>query len=88
MNFKTRSQIDFVSLAFEVVLGRRPTNVELNQCVLFLREQSELLSEGSKLTRFVGGKSSNVLPSIDPQMRARESLILVLFNHNDFVTIR
>jgi hypothetical protein len=27
-------------------------------------------------------------PSADPAQRARENLVQVLFNHNDFVTIR
>jgi hypothetical protein len=29
-----------------------------------------------------------VAPAADPARRARENLIQVLFNHNDFVTIR
>lgn len=32
--------------------------------------------------------AQSVPPSSEPEMRARENLIHVLFNHNEFVTIR
>ena len=49
---------DFITAAFEHVLSRTPTEIELTSCRDFLKE-------GSK-----------------------ESLVRVLLNHNDFVTVR
>jgi hypothetical protein len=40
------------------------------------------------LTAFPLGPDSVVLPASDAAQRARENLVHVLFNHNDFVTIR
>jgi len=42
----------------------------------------------AKLTPFPPAPDTVTPPSADPAQRARESLIQVLFNHNDFVTIR
>jgi hypothetical protein len=79
---------DFVSLAFLQILGRRPTTPERVQCETFLKEQAALLADGKKLTPVTTGAPAPVAPSADPAQRARESLVHVLFNHNDFVTIR
>jgi len=57
-------------------------------CLAFLREQSQTLADTASLTAFSAGPAASVLPSTDPQQRARENLVHVLFNHNDFVTIR
>jgi hypothetical protein len=78
----------FVTAAFETVLGRAPTAAEAERCERFLREQAVLFRTPAKLTPFPGGAGAVVPPSPDPERRARESLIQVLFNHNDFVTIR
>jgi hypothetical protein len=37
---------------------------------------------------FTSGPESQVKPSDDPHQRARENLVHVLLNHNDFVTVR
>jgi hypothetical protein len=79
---------DFVTAAFETVLGRPPTQAERQRSESFLRTQAELLRSPAKLTPFPGTASGVPPPSADPHQRAREGLILVLFNHNDFVTIR
>ena len=42
----------------------------------------------SKLTPFASGPATAVKPAADPRLRARENLVHVLLNHNDFVTIR
>jgi hypothetical protein len=78
----------FIQLAFKQILGRDPSAAELGECRGFLASQAELLSSSDKLTFIAGGGKASVQPSPDPIQRARENLTLVLFNHNDFVTIR
>jgi len=79
---------DFVASAFERILSRPPTEAERKECLGFLGAQKELLSGGAKLAPFGGGAAVKVEPSPDPAQRAREDLVQVLFNHNDFVMIR
>jgi hypothetical protein len=79
---------DFVATAFKQILSRPPTAEELTTCSRFLSEQTALLSDPSKLSAFEAGKKSAVEPAADAAQRARENLIHVLLNHNDFVTIR
>lgn len=83
----TRASDDaaFITLAFATVLNRSATPAEHDTCQSFLREQTTLLK--GKLTP-VGGPSSGIAPAADPHARARESLIHVLLNHNDFVSVR
>jgi hypothetical protein len=78
----------FVRAGFEQVLSRLPTTQESALCVQFLREQTALLTESKTRTASTGALASPVPPSADPGERARENLIHVLMNHNDFVTIR
>jgi hypothetical protein len=78
----------FIEAAFTAILTRPATADELAMCERFLAAQSVRLAEPKSLTTFVGGKKSEIDPSADPQQRARENLVHVLFNHNDFVTIR
>ncbi len=79
---------DFLTAAFETVLGRAPTADERTRCEAFLREQAELFKDPKKLTAFPPGPDAVTPPATDPVQRAREDLIHVLLNHNDFVTIR
>jgi hypothetical protein len=79
---------EFVTAAFEQVLGRPPTAEETARCERFLRDQAELLREPGKLTPFPPGPDAAAPPATDPAQHAREDLVQVLFNHNDFVTIR
>ena len=37
---------------------------------------------------FTGANPAKIAPAKTPSQRARENLIQVLFNHNDFVTVR
>jgi ribosomal protein L12E/L44/L45/RPP1/RPP2 len=83
---EARDESAFVTSAFEAVLGRRPTQRELTRCVGFLKEQTRLLAEPGKLTPFPG--KTPLAPAKDPALRARENLVHVLFNHNEFVTVR
>ncbi|MDA1014275.1 MAG: DUF1553 domain-containing protein [Planctomycetota bacterium] len=84
---KTSTNDDFVQAAFETILSRGPSTRELATCREFLNQQAETLSAPSKL-QALGTTVNRVPPSADPIVRARENLVLVLFNHNDFVTIR
>jgi Protein of unknown function (DUF1553) len=77
----------FITLAFEQMLSRRPSPVELDQCRQFLASQSELLRQPEKLTAFAAAEKIEVKASVDPVQRARESLVHVLCNHNDFLTV-
>jgi hypothetical protein len=78
----------FVTAAFEQVLSRPPTVEEQARCARFLRAQARLLANPAHLTPFPRGPDAVAAPANDPGQRAREDLIQVLFNHNDFVTIR
>jgi hypothetical protein len=78
----------FIEAAFARILCRPPTAEEMTTCVKFLAEQSARLADPKSLTAFSSGPAASVPPSTDPQQRARENLVHVLFNHNDFVTVR
>jgi hypothetical protein len=78
----------FVRAAFAQVLGRAPTTQEASACEDFLKKEEALLVSG-KLTVFTEGPFlAPVPPSPVLHLRARQSLVHVLFNHNEFVTIR
>lgn len=78
--------IAFVREAFLRVLSRPPTAMEAKLCTAFLEDQTRRFAAQPKTT--AAGSPATVVSSIDPALHARESLTLVLFNHNDFVTIR
>ncbi len=78
----------FVTAAFAQVLCRPPSEVELAACREFLAQQREQLADAKSLTGFEGAAAADVPPSQDPAQRARENLVHVLMNHNDFVTVR
>ena len=78
----------FVTAAFEQVLTRSPLPEEQLACESFLRQQSKFFRENSEQTVYLPVPSGKLGPSNDPQLRARENLAHVLFNHNDFVTVR
>ena len=78
---------EFVTAAFRSVLCRGPTADERTRCEAFLREQAVLFAKPGALTPFPAGDAV-VAPATDPVSRAREDLIHVLLNHNDFVTAR
>ena len=79
---------EFVRQAYLQILARPPADKELTLCLKFLDEQSTLLADSSELTTFIGGAKPKIQPAGDPAQRARENLVQVLLNHNDFVTIR
>ena len=78
----------FVEAAFEAVLNRPPSPGERDDASTFLVQQARLLSDPSKLKPFETGVATPLKPSKDPAQRARENLVHVLFNLNEFVTIR
>jgi hypothetical protein len=78
----------FVTDAFVRVLYREPSAEELTACLEFLSDQSKRLADAGSLSAFTAGAAASVPPSADPAQRARENLVHVLFNHNDFVTVR
>ncbi|QDU29634.1 Planctomycete cytochrome C [Anatilimnocola aggregata] len=82
------TEAPFIAAAFECVLCREPTADELQTCEQFLLEQATQLADQKTLTAFSAGTVSTVAPAADPRQRARENLMHVLLNHNDFVTIR
>ncbi len=78
----------FVRAAFERLLGRPPSIEEVRESASYLGAQTALYQDPAKLTAFTSGPEALVKPSADPAQRARESLVHVLLNHNDFVTVR
>ncbi len=83
-----QSRVQFVSMAFEQVLCRPPNAAERAECDKFLAEQAQRFADPKLLTQFSTGTPSHVPAATDPQQRARENLVHVLLNHNDFLTIR
>ncbi len=79
---------EFVTAAFERILGRNPNAEELAESEKFLAEQTALYRDPTSLTAFRTGPAADIKPSADPEARGRESLVHVLLNHNDFVAIR
>lgn len=78
----------FIQKGFEQILGRPPSTRELTVCQKFISEQTLKLSNPEVLTKFDSGAQVDIAAAEDPQMRAYENLVLVLFNHNEFITIR
>jgi hypothetical protein len=73
----------FITAAFERVLSRPPTAEELAECAAFLKEQAGRFPAGTG-----PADADGRAPAPDPGVRARENLVQVLLNHNDFVTVR
>jgi hypothetical protein len=83
------SQQKFIQHGFLHILSRQPTAEEAAACLAFLSQNAQLLSKPDSLKAFPAGKEEpTVAASTDIHQRARENLIHVLFNHNEFVTIR
>jgi hypothetical protein len=78
----------FVNAAFERLLCRPAKETESKAALEFLAAQARDLGAPDKLTRFTSGEANSVAPAADPHTRARENLVHVLLNHNDFLTVR
>ena len=72
--------------ANELIAGAQYTGMWQDR-VQRLIDQARRFSDPKQLTPFVG-EAATVKPSDKPEQRARENLVHVLMNHNDFVTIR
>jgi hypothetical protein len=77
---------EFVTAAFEQVLGRPPRDAEAGASAAFLARQRELFEASAAELKAAAKQPGG--PSADPAIRARENLVLALFNHTDFVTVR
>ena len=73
----------FISLAYRQILARHPTQDESRLCLKFLGTKSADKSEATPVLN--KPVSATVAAS---NQRSRENLILVLLNHNEFVTVR
>ena len=78
----------FIDLLFDRVLCRPATAEERQTCRSFLSQQTKRLSDLKKLTTFSTGEKVSVPPAEKPHLRARENLVHVLLNHNEFITVR
>lgn len=78
----------FITTAFEEILSRGPTSDERAECEKFIADQTQRFGDAKSLTAFTAGTPVPVAPSANPHLRARENLVHVLFNHNDFLTVR
>lgn len=83
---EAKSPEDFVAAVFEWVLSRQPSKEEMAASVKFLQTQPARLAKPG--IAFTGANLAKVAPAKDLTQRARENFVQVLFNHNDFVTIR
>ncbi len=81
------SESEFVTAAFETMLGRAPSEAESKACVNYLAAAAQPAGSNASVV-FPGGGSSKRGPAADRATRARENLVHVLLLHNDFVTIR
>jgi hypothetical protein len=77
---------DFIRAVFERLLTRAPTVQEQKMCQEFLKRQEELFRTMKAAP--VSSTDATIPPSADPRMRAREGLVRVLFNHDEFLTVR
>jgi hypothetical protein len=78
----------FINSAFEAIVGRPPLPEEWVECRRYLPEQAALYQNKANLTVFRAGPAVEIAPSDDADLRARESLVHVLLNHNEFLTVR
>jgi hypothetical protein len=83
-----RDARSYVRAAFEQVLCRLPSAAEEEASLAFLTRQEQLLRQAGTQLVATGSPAGWVAPAAEPAARAREGLIVALFNHNDFVTIR
>jgi hypothetical protein len=77
----------FIRQAFQTVLARRPARDELRFCLEFLA-RPEAAESPSTPVMPIAHQPAREKTSHDAKQRVRENLVLVLMNHNDFVTVR
>lgn len=79
---------ELIEAAFERLLCRPATSQEREACASFLTAQESRLTSPDALTGIENGPEIGVVAPDSPRDRAFASLIHVLINHHDFVTIR
>lgn len=79
---------DFIRSAFETVLDNPPTTDELRDSKKFLAAQTALFKQPAGTTPLSNVTFTRVAASLDPALRARENLVHVLLNYNEFITVR
>ncbi|MCH7989327.1 MAG: DUF1553 domain-containing protein, partial [Planctomycetes bacterium] len=80
-------ETEFINQSYEQILTRSPSTKEFEMCREFLQKQIQLFQKTDP-KQYQATVVKGVTPaSTDPIMRSRESLVRVLFNHHDFVTI-
>lgn len=84
---QTSSSTEFINAAFRQLLCRPPLPSEQARSEQFLQDQAEFL-KGSQLTFTTDSPPALSTAAEDTQLRAQQSLVHVLLNHNDFVSIR
>ncbi len=77
-----------IHAAFETLLCRPCTKLELQACRSFLATQTQLLEDESSLHLLPGEEVGQTQAASEPEVRARENLVHALLNHNDFVSLR
>lgn len=82
------SHVTFVRSAFERILARQPEPKEERACLAYLKRQSTNLLDRYTSSSIQDKQESHLTPADRADRRAREDLVQVLFNHNDFVTVR
>jgi hypothetical protein len=83
-----RDRRAFIWAAFESVLSRPPSDLEVQAALDYLDQQANALSAASSGELAAAPPAGVRAAAQDLPQRARETLIHALFNHNDFVTIR
>ena len=68
------------------MLCRAPREAEADAATKFLARQRELFEQNAAELKPDPKQPGG--PSADTAQRARENLVLALFNHTDFVTVR
>ncbi len=82
------SDQQFIDAAFRQILGRSAKPQEIQIALDFLTEQSNILSRASVEQLQQASNTGVIKASSEIAQRARENLVISLFSHNDFVTIR
>lgn len=82
-----RRDAAFVDAAFEQLLTRSPNPAERQAALELLQRQLEVFRQ-SPAGAAVGDAADASHPAADPALRAKESLIHVLYSHHDFITVR
>jgi len=78
----------FIRQAFLRILARLPNEEELRLCREFLGKPMERSKPKATESATAVSLQAADKTAAGPEVRARENLVLVLFNHNDFLTIR